>query len=549
MHFRRFLTEINTPSLPSQENALESRRLFSRFIGDIQALTSIHQVAKEERIYLIFLGMLVLLGAFLRLMFISQPMRYDEAFTYTVFASRGLREVLTNYQLPNNHIFHSILVALTTNLLGNQPWIIRLPTFLAGMLTIPSTYFVARSYFNQEAGVLSAGLVAGSSLLIEYSTNARGYQLICLFTLLLLLLARRILSEPKPLTWGLFIGISALGLFTVPTMLYPYGGVVVWLLVSVILGDVSPEIRKKFLVALLLSVAAVFFLVFMLYLPAIIYSGLDRLVNNQFVQPGSWAESLRLLGSLLISLWDHWNRDIPQPLAWLLLIGCVLALLFHRRLSKDKVSLLGVMLLWCLVFALLSNRVPPWSRVFLFLLPLYFIWASAGLVYLLGKLPLNSPRLVSKIIPTAALFIAFLIGYNLSQSRSVYYSEQTGALQDAEYIAVWLDNHAHQGDAIASYVPSDAPLQYYLDKNHITIPHIYRRGQDFSFRRAFVIVSRNNGQSLEYVLDKVELKNKLDLSTSRLVKSFPSADIFEVYRAGVSSVVSPASLDEANPDD
>ena len=60
-------------------------------------------------------------------------MRFDEAFTFLRFASQPLLEGLTTYAEPNNHLFHTLLVHISTSLFGDQPWAIRLPALLAGV--------------------------------------------------------------------------------------------------------------------------------------------------------------------------------------------------------------------------------------------------------------------------------------------------------------------------------------------------------------------------------------------------------------------------------
>ena len=51
-----------------------------------------------------------LLGALLRLTCLFQPIRYDEAVTWTEFASRPFVEVVSSYTDPKNHVFHTFLV-------------------------------------------------------------------------------------------------------------------------------------------------------------------------------------------------------------------------------------------------------------------------------------------------------------------------------------------------------------------------------------------------------------------------------------------------------
>jgi hypothetical protein len=121
----------------------------------------------------------------LALLFLFQPMRYDEAYTFTHFASTPLYLALSNYSSTNNHLLNTLLVHFSYILFGNHPWALRLPTLIAGWLLVPGTYLVTRTFFGKHAALLAAALVASSSALILFSANARGYTLMALFFLLL----------------------------------------------------------------------------------------------------------------------------------------------------------------------------------------------------------------------------------------------------------------------------------------------------------------------------------------------------------------------------
>ena len=79
--------------------------------------------------------------------------------------------------------------------------------------------------------LLAAALVAASSTLVEYSTNARGYTLVALATVLVFLAAARALDRDSVGAWAVVAVVGALGLYAVPIMVYPLGGVFVWILV------------------------------------------------------------------------------------------------------------------------------------------------------------------------------------------------------------------------------------------------------------------------------------------------------------------------------
>src|SRR5688500_2353889 len=164
----------------------------------------------------------------MRLLYLAQPMRYDEAVTYMYFVRLPWSEAVSTYTYPNNHVFHTLLAKASVSVFGNSPWALRLPALLAGLLLVPATYAVARAIYGSRAALVAAALVATSGMLVLYSTNARGYSLVALAFLLLLLLAMRLLAGAPTRLWITFAIIAALGLWTIPVMLYPLGTVAVW---------------------------------------------------------------------------------------------------------------------------------------------------------------------------------------------------------------------------------------------------------------------------------------------------------------------------------
>jgi hypothetical protein len=139
--------------------------------------------SSNEKFHLLTLLIITMLGFAIRLWIINRPVQHDEAYSFIAFASRPLKYLLMDYHLPNNHIFQNLLVYISYHMFGNQPWIMRLPVFLFGVVITPITYFTSKALYNRDAGLIAAGLVASAYPLIDYSTNARGYILICTFTL------------------------------------------------------------------------------------------------------------------------------------------------------------------------------------------------------------------------------------------------------------------------------------------------------------------------------------------------------------------------------
>ena len=186
----------------------------------------------------------ILFAVVLRVVFLSQPMRFDEALTFVHFASPPLPRGLYNYASPNNHIFHTLQVHIAYRVFGDDPWAIRLPACVAGVLIVPATYLLIRRLYNRDAALLASGCAASSSALIEFSTNARGYSLVTLTFLALLVVATFLKRRPFRGAWVLFAVLAALGFYTMPIMAYPFAIVVAWLVLSLI-GSVSPGERRR----------------------------------------------------------------------------------------------------------------------------------------------------------------------------------------------------------------------------------------------------------------------------------------------------------------
>jgi hypothetical protein len=53
-------------------------------------------------------------GTVVRVQGMGDALNHDEVYTWEAFASRSFATIVTHYPVPNNHIFHSILVRVTT---------------------------------------------------------------------------------------------------------------------------------------------------------------------------------------------------------------------------------------------------------------------------------------------------------------------------------------------------------------------------------------------------------------------------------------------------
>lgn len=441
---------------------------------------------------LLSLGLPTLAAVGIRSAFLSQPMRYDEALTFNEFASRPLYYGLSYYPDPNNHLLNTLLMHVGYVVLGNQPWVLRLPAFVAGVLLAPATLALTWQLFEPRAAVLAATLVAVSSYLVEYSTNARGYTLQALSFVVLLGLVIFGACRGSLSALLLVALVSALGVFAVPTMLYGVVIAATWLLVELRRQPASPIHPTQ-----LAAVGLIFGLVVALaYLPVSIVSGPDKLAFNRFVVPLDLGELAIQLPASLRRTFELWNRDIPLPLAAVLAVGFVLA--------SPRVPLAVISFGVCLAFILLQ-RVAPFERVWLFLLPLYFAIASGGL---------------ARFVDGRWLALAFgaVLGFFTVTSGSILSSSETGVFPDAEAVAHTLAPRLMPDDAVVTQVPASLPeLQYYFPRSGVPTSVLVRAPAEAG--RIWLVAPTDRASKLPGWSAPVE------------VERFSSSTLFELSRS------------------
>ena len=316
----------------------------------------------EEPAYRYSLLALLLAGVAIRAAFLFQPLRYDEGITYLMYASRPLSVGLSNYLMPNNHLLNTMLIHFSTRLFGSSVWAIRLPDFIAGVLVLPATYLVVRKLYNKWAALIATALAVPSFLLVAYSTDARGYMLQALVFLVMIVLALRVKRMRSG--WAPFAILAALAFFDMPTSLYFVGALVVWMLLSALLGD-TWEPKYRFISKLAASCLGAAVLTFLLYLPVITNTGISSITSDPWFASLPWHVFAGQLPGHLSDTWASWNHDLPIVLTVLLVVGFLASIILHRRMARDRVNLALVIIGWSALVFFAQRSVPfvrTWCR-------------------------------------------------------------------------------------------------------------------------------------------------------------------------------------------
>ena len=418
----------------------------------------------------------ILVAALLgRYLFINLPIDYDEAYTFTEFAQHSFRQVVSDYHVPNNHVFQTILVRLSFLIFGAAPWAIRIPVLLSGLALVAATYLLARRLYGQSTGLFAASLAAASPALIIYSVSARGYILVALMTVLTLSLGLYVSRHKNLMGWLLIILFTALGFYSIPIMLYPFGVMVVWLVFLGLNKEISPDYNgmRNWFKYLSAASAAAGVLTILLYSPILMTNGIFNFFNGARVVAsiplGVFLHDLPGKIRDVLSFWRDWRFMTPRGVEYVLMVGVLLSLVFHRRISKVRFSLQAAFFIAMLAF-LVIQRPNSMPRIWLWMQPLFLIWAAAGLIGLLELLfGLETRARAVRIALTGFVIIITLggslwLGWKASPKPGQPYPGS-----EAEDVARFLKERVTPDDVIVPSNGANANYWYYL--RYVEIPN------------------------------------------------------------------------------
>ena len=453
-----------------------------------------------------------------RLVALGQPMRFDESVSWAYYVGRSWETIVGTYQQPNNHVFYSLLAKLTGAPANYAPWALRLPALIAGVAITPLTWSVGKRFADSRSALIAAALSVGSTQLILYSANARGYSLVVALFLVLLLIADRLVAAPSMNMWAAFAACAAIGLYTIPVMLYPLGVVAVWLAMSA--GPPRTQGSANRLITLAAALACALAIAGLLYLPIINHDGLDALFGNRWVTPSRWPVFVKELPRMFAVTLSTWSSPLP---AWSAPVAGVMAIVGLPRLEANKRARLSVAAaIWCTLLLCATHRV-PFIRVWLFLLPLFLLSVSRGVVRVLDLS--RAPGKATPVVLATGLAVAMCVVALLT--RSAERTDDTGAFRSARSVAALLAPRVKHGDRILAPIPAIGPLLYYTsrvgtDTTLLTVPVE-------TAARVFIVLDTDVGQTLAWAVKEGFIDPAM-FSEPTLLARYPDGEVWETVR-------------------
>lgn len=326
------------------------------------------------------------------------PVSYDEAWTFLNFTRKGFAYSASHYPAPNNHILHSLLTVAADALPGlKHLWKIRLFPLLWYALGLLATFRIVRAHYSRNVAWLVTAVASSFFMTVYYGYMSRGYGLAYLLFVLSVGQALWIAKgQGHWKRWVLLSLFSALGLYAIPSYLYAFVTLHVFLFVS----------RPKGILPQLASGLGTAALTALLYLPLLRTEGIGAITDNPFVEPIGLSQTFAGLPGFLADL----LYEITGLPRWLVVVVLVVAAWQLVRARQRMLLVLGICCLVVPVVLLLVQRTIPFPRTFHYLA---FPMVLLLLAPFAGRLSKLRPALVLGIGLTAQASLLALFAFRI----------------------------------------------------------------------------------------------------------------------------------------
>lgn len=381
----------------------------------------------RHRLWLVWfcVGLCILLGMALRAFHLgNQSLWYDEVEAIRYASDLSLQDV-------HPPIYYSLLHL--TLMLGQSEWIVRFPSLLFGVLSIPLVYVIGNRLLSTSATLIATFLVSISPILIWHDQDARMYSLLVLTCLLLVYAYLRAIEKRD---WKHWAGYTLAALLALYTQFYAI----------LLLGTLGLHflifhrtiIRRWFLANALLALGYLPWLLVMIGLPekkigGAQVSALLRLPYNYFafVNGYSLGPSLRELRVA--------NLNVLEPYIWIIapifLVTLFLFVAGVDHLRRDNSEKLTLLLGWVFLPVLIAVAIPYVYSNMVFNVR-YVLFSAPALLLILGAgIDRIRPRYLGTVLLTVFVFYNGMSLYNNAFDVKYAKEDVRGAAQYVTMLA------------------------------------------------------------------------------------------------------------------
>ena len=348
-------------------------------------------LADRTIIVLVLLAYLVFQFPFLNL-----DLWNDEIYTLKHFTFVSPLQTVTDYHVPNNHIFFNLVNHFYLLLIGEEsvyslmdhPWVLRVFTLVYALGTIFFTYKCAEKIMGRKGALLSIIILCTTIPFYNFAVEIRGY---CLAAFLLSAIAYftfRFLETSSRISLCIIVIASAAAVYTIPLCLYSMASILIFLGAMVIMALIkkssTEEDRVNRIHSLRIHISVMVAITSGVLLSMICYAIIfDLVFFNEYVVPDT---AFDLAGSglatqkVFVAFFTHRYWLFP------LIAAGLFATIYQLIVSKNYKAFvsfyfLAIMLVFPFVVSLLRKDAAP-DRTYVNLIPFFSMliaWMINGL--------------------------------------------------------------------------------------------------------------------------------------------------------------------------
>jgi len=350
--------------------------------------------------------------------------------------------------------------------------------------------------------------------MVLFSTNARGYSLLVFLTLALAFMGVHVAERPSLPGWALLSLIAALGMMTMPTMVFAIAGLYLWLACLLLLNrSTFTAILREFAIPCTMMTFA---FTLLLYTPSIVVSGgVGSIVANPAMHSSPWTDFFPQVYPYVWTVFRYFSRDISRSVLFMgmiLLIAGVLGA--ARRRDRPLLLLLPSMLLGAAVVFLIKHRIPP-ARIWIYLIPFGFVLMDSGFTYLREKLP----RTLQFLLPLLLVALGSLYAVSLMSRNAIVRNRTTGPFPEAPYVAKYLKPLMSSSDVVR-FLPENSPMRFYFW--YYGVPHA-KKTANLRVGKEFFVVQKSR-YTIDDLTENPVIK-LLDFDNAVLYQLLPTEEI------------------------
>ncbi|MEJ2272210.1 MAG: glycosyltransferase family 39 protein [Candidatus Bathyarchaeota archaeon] len=235
--------------------------------------------SNQTKLTFLVLILIIIMGSGLRFYGLDRSLWLDEVLS--VASQSDFQRHLSNIYLPM-HLYFVVLHIFTY--FGTSEIVLRLPSFIFGILSIILMYKIGKLFFGRLEGLIGAFLLSISTILIRHSQEARYYSLSAFLSLLSFFFLFKAVKEHDRKLWvGFFFS-------TILAVLSHYYMIFIVLIEVIFLGIMFAKYPKSFILGVKkIGKAKIVLLLFGLLIISVFSFPIIQNILNQFLSGSGYA--------------------------------------------------------------------------------------------------------------------------------------------------------------------------------------------------------------------------------------------------------------------